>query len=168
MGILNDRAKTLLALAQRLLRPLALGDVAGNRGGPGHFSAGVGEREHTQRNIDKAPIFSNSYRFKVLDALAAAETCKDLRQLLGSVGWGQDGNRLTQNFGGRIAIELLCAFVPARDNAFQGLANDRVIGRLDDGRQSEYLLLGAPAFVPQRLFLQGPANGGRQTGSAGL
>src|SRR3546814_16444121 len=48
------------------------------------------------------------------------------------IRWNQDQDRLADDLVGRIAEEPLRTLIPARDDAVEVLAYDRVVGGLDD------------------------------------
>ena len=60
--------------------------------------------------------------------------------LAGAMGGLDQSDRLPDRIVGRKPVELLGAMVPAGDHTLQRLADDRLLGGLDDGRQIGPLL----------------------------
>ena len=69
----------------------------------------------------------------MVDGLAAADALEYDEFLIVPLRRDQDGHRLADDFGGRIAEEPLGSFVPAGDDAIEVLTDDRVVRGLDDG-----------------------------------
>ena len=57
------------------------------------------------------------------------------RILVEAVGWNDDRDRLADSLVCRIAEKALGALIPGRDDAVEGLADDRIVRGLDDRRQ---------------------------------
>ena len=69
----------------------------------------------------------------MVKALAARDTGENLRFFRGAIRRDEHQHRLAHNFLRRETEELLRTAIPTGDGAFQGFADDRVIGGLDDG-----------------------------------
>src|SRR4051794_19046910 len=76
----------------------------------------------------------------MVDPLAGTDSRQYLWLLVLAVVRDQNIDRAPDHFSGRIAEDPLRARVPGQDDAFEILADDRVVRRLDDGRQ----MLGGP------------------------
>ena len=85
---------------------------------------------------------------EMIDALSASDARQDLTFFALSVLWNHNCNRLTNGLFGGVAEDTLGTPVPARDNAIEVLAYDRVVAGLDDGRQPTQPLFG----FAQRCF----------------
>jgi hypothetical protein len=67
---------------------------------------------------------------------------EDLDDVLTVLGRLQDGDVSTDDFGGGVAEDPLGAPVPASDDAIEGLGDDGIVGRFDDGREHLPQFLG--------------------------
>jgi len=74
-------------------------------------------------------------RFVVIDGLAAPDARQYSRLFVHAIPRDQDGHRLADGFLGRIAEHPLGAAIPGLDDAVEILADNGVVGRLDDGRE---------------------------------
>ena len=71
----------------------------------------------------------------MVDALAAPDLVENLRLFVQMIVRDQDRDRLADHFLGGVAEQALGADVPAHDDPVQVLADDRVVGRFDDGSE---------------------------------
>ena len=69
----------------------------------------------------------------VLDSLTLADAAKDLRFLVMTLWWDDSEKGRANHLFGSIAKETLCPLVPASDDAVEILADNGVVGALDDG-----------------------------------
>ena len=123
-------------LAQRGLGPLAIGDVAGDGGGPQNPPFFVHQRRDGQCHVDLFPVFPQADCFALGNLLSPRELRENVHQLVGVVGRDQHGDGLADRFLGGIAVELLGPVVPTEDDPFEGLGDDRIFRRFDDGCQA--------------------------------
>ena len=77
--------------------------------------------------------------------LAAAQTPQDVALLLETIGRDDEIDVPPDRLGGAVAEDARGAGVPARDHAVERLADDGVVGGLDDRREERTSLLGAPS-----------------------
>src|SRR5260370_39696602 len=105
-----------------LLRPLALGDVAGNLRGADAPARRTSYRRHAERNLDQASILAPANGFIMVDALAAPHALEDAGLLVPALRRNQHRDRLADGLLGRIPEEPLCALVPAPDDPIDILA----------------------------------------------
>src|SRR6266481_1404848 len=131
----------LLGARQALLEALALGDVARDLRRPDDVSRSVANRRHCNRDVQVAPILCAAHRIEGLDALAPREPLQDVRLLVAGARRQQQRHRLADHFFRRIAEDLFRPAVPASDDPLERSADDRVVRRIDDGRQPEPQLL---------------------------
>src|SRR5262245_32724005 len=68
----------------------------------------------------------------MIDTLATPELAKNSRFFSEPLGWDEQIDLLSDCFCGGVTEHAFRAFVPARDEAVQGLSNDGVVGRLDN------------------------------------
>src|SRR5438045_1265066 len=89
----------------------------------------------------------------MLDALAATEARHDLLKLARKLRRDDERDVLAHGLLCRVAIHSFGGFVPTRDEAFERLADDGVVGRLDDcGQEARALLaLAQDLFGPPTL-----------------
>ena len=104
--------------------------------------SGVADRGDGQRDVEPAAVLARPHRLEVLDPLAAAEPVQDVALLVQPLGRDDQGDRPADGLGGGVAEEPLGPGVPRPDDAVERLADDRVVGRLDDGGQPRLGLLG--------------------------
>ena len=82
----------------------------------------------------------------MLDPFPAAEPLQDRPLLVVSLRRDDQGDRLADRLVGRVTEKALGPGVPRSDDAVERLADDRVLGRFDDGGQPRADLLGPPAL----------------------
>jgi hypothetical protein len=91
----------------------------------------------THRYIELNPVRAalvdapERYPWSSAQAIAAAYP----RLFVHAIPRDQDGHRLADGFLGRIAEHPLGAAIPGLDDAVEILADNGVVGRLDDGRE---------------------------------
>ena len=71
----------------------------------------------------------------MVDALAAPDLLENPRLFVQMIVRDQERDRLADHFLGGVAEQALGADVPAHDGPVQVLADDRVVGRFDDGSE---------------------------------
>src|SRR3546814_5168175 len=125
---------------------LSLGDVAGDLRRAGDLPLAILDRRHGQRDVDQASVLALPNGFIMVGALAAPDARQDLRFLVLMIRWNQDQDRLADDLVGRIAEEPLRTLIPARDDAVEVLAYDRVVGGLDDRGKPLFRYLRPLAF----------------------
>src|SRR4029450_3668516 len=99
--------------------------------------------------LEARPVLPHARRLVGLDVLAPLEPRQEARHLVLAVGWNDERDQPAPRLGGRVAVEALGAPVPARDHALERLADDRVVRRLDDGRQPRTAGLGLARHPPR-------------------
>ncbi len=134
---IDDRAQARLARSQLALGALQLRDVAGDLRCPDDPSARIADRRNGDEDIDLRAVLATPHRLVMIDALSARDLGNDLVLFAHPVGRKEDGERTTEHLLGGVAEDCFRRPVPARHGAVQGLADDGVAGRLDDGREEE-------------------------------
>src|SRR5439155_15988561 len=86
-----------------------------------------------QGDIDPCAVFADALRLKVSHQLAAADRLDDPRHLIHSIGRRENGDRPAPRFILGVTKHSLRCFVPSDDRSVELLANDRIVGRLNDG-----------------------------------
>ena len=94
----------------------------------------------------RRPSLETRDRLEVLDPLPAAKPRQDLVLLVLPLRRDDQGDRPAYGLLGGVAEEPLGPGVPCPDHALERLADDRVLGRLDDGRQARLGFLRPPAL----------------------
>jgi len=75
------------------------------------------------------------------DALSVPDAFEHCRLFILAVGWDQKRDRLSDSFFCCIAEDTACAFIPTRDDAIEGDADDCVIAALNNGGEPPKLLV---------------------------
>ncbi len=153
--VLDQGAEPGLARPHSLLPPLPLGDVACDLGRADEQTRGIPDGGDRQRHVDPRAIPTNPDGFLVQDPLAPQQPAHDPRQVLEPVGRHDQGDVPADCLRLRPAVEPLCGRVPAGDRAIEGLADDGVVGRLDDGRQVAAIVLRPLFLLPETPPLDG-------------
>ena len=142
---LGEEAVPPLALAQRLLGPLAVGDVAGDLRRADDAPVGVPERA---RRSARCRAGGRPWRRAPSRSARSARPRAAGARMAGSSSSRSGGMirvmRLADGLLGGVAEEPLGPGVPGPDDAVEGLADDGVVGRLDDRRQPRLGLLRPP------------------------
>ena len=138
----DERDQPLLQLVlpplrrrERLLGTPALAYVAGDLRRADDRAVRRADRRDRERDRDQRAVLVLSNRLEMIDGLATANPGQDFRFLAEAVG-GYDGrDRPADHFLRRVAEHALRPKIPRRDDAVQVLADDRVVGRRDEGRE---------------------------------
>ncbi|HLI83410.1 MAG TPA: hypothetical protein VKV17_05800 [Bryobacteraceae bacterium] len=86
----------------------------------------IAERRPTDTRFD--------HHFEVVDVFACGDLLQDFAFLIQTVRWQQEGHMLTPGFGCGISVNPFRRGISSQDIAIQRLADDRVVGRLNDCR----------------------------------
>ena len=125
---IEDAPPLLDFLAERLLRPLAFGDVARGLGDADDLAGGRADRGDAQRNVDGAAILAHARRLVMFDRLASADPFDDIAYLVAPVRRDDDVDALADRFRRREAEQAFGGSVPAGDGAVQQFGDDGVVG----------------------------------------
>src|SRR6185369_206605 len=80
-------------------------------------------------------VLSLAHRFVMVNPIAAADALQDFRFFLEMIRRNENGYRLADNLLRSISKDPLRTAIPARNDAIQILADDRIVRRFDDGRE---------------------------------
>jgi hypothetical protein len=136
-----------------------LGDVAGDGGGANNRTALVLDRGYGHRDHEEGAVLAHALRDVVGHALATANARHDLIELPLAVGREEPGHGLADHFLCRVVGALGGAIPAGDDDADEVLAENGIVGGLDDGRQHpqallDRLSLGDLDLEGMRLLLQ--------------
>ncbi len=155
----NDRsgrghqgAVAQLAPNQIRFGAFAVGDVALDGGSAHHYPGGVPDRRDRERDVDPRAVLPDPDGIGEIHPLAAAEAVQQVALVLVKLLRDEHEDRLAHHLAFAVTKDPLGGGVPARHNAVQRLAYDRIIGRGDDGGETSgaALRLLAAADVPHR------------------
>src|SRR5690606_34637285 len=88
----------------------------------------VDRRDH-ERDLDEAAVLATTHRLVMIDALAATDALEDGGLLVRPVIRNENYDRTAHGFLGRVAVDALGTAVPARDDAVEVRADDRIVAR---------------------------------------
>src|SRR4029077_4090556 len=125
-------AQSFRALAERLFRSLALGDVAPDLRGADDCTFSVRRGRNRQRNIDQAAVLMPAHGLVVVDGFTAADARENSRLLVEPIRRNQDGDRPADALRGFVSEQALGPAIPGPDDSVEILADDGVVGGFDD------------------------------------
>ncbi len=161
-GRIGHTAETDLAFAQSLLSPLILRDIPRDLGGTDDLSRAVFDGGNAQRDINLPAILGDPYRLVVFDPLAPSQLCQDAGFLLLQFSGDEQKDRLADGFLSGVTEDALGPGIPGGDDAFQGFADDGVIGGFHHGGDvGESHLVFTQHPFETRPFDEGPDAGNR-------
>ena len=111
-------------------------DVAGDLRGADDPPVDVADRRHGQRDRHQRSVLAAADGLEVVEAIAAANAGQRLVFLGLAILRDQPADRRTDHLGGTVAEHPLRRLVPRLDDAVEILADDRVVGGLDDGGEA--------------------------------
>src|SRR5208282_4321788 len=101
--------KTLFALMQLALHPLARADIARYFRSSDDFSCGVSDGRNCQRYLELRAVFSHAHGVEMLDALALAESRQDSCFLVSAIEGNDHRDRLSYGLLGCVSEKSLGA-----------------------------------------------------------
>ena len=135
LGRIKHKAQPSRTLAQRGLGAALLRYITGDFGGTNHTAHGVPDRRDRDRNRQPRAVPGLAHGVKGRQRLALRQVGQDLHLFGFQLGRDQHLHRLADGLLSAVAKQGLGGPVPVGDAAVQGLADDGVVGRLDDGGQ---------------------------------
>src|SRR6266566_2208680 len=123
----------------------ALADITGNGRCPDNGTAAILDGGNGDRNAQQAPVLAHARRLVVIYTLSMANTLHDLPKLIGTIRWEEEGDRLTHDFLGAIAVHAFCCGIPTDDYAIQIFTQNGILGRGNNRGQVLTRLLCPPA-----------------------
>jgi hypothetical protein len=109
-----------------------LRDVACDLGRANDAAFRILDRGHGERDVDSGAVLATSDGLKVINPLASSDARQDFAFLAPQLGRDQQRDRLADHLGRRIAEDAFGAFIPGGDDAVEVLADDGIVGGLDD------------------------------------
>jgi hypothetical protein len=125
----------LVALPDCQLVALLDRDVACDLGRAGDAARPVDDGRDRHRDLDQRPVAVDPLRLEVRHALAGGDALQQDALLVYPVGREDGGHGSADHLVGAIAEDPLGRGIPARDDAVERLADDRVVGSGHDGGQ---------------------------------
>lgn len=138
---MEQRLLLLRAGSQCPLSGFPGADIPGNFGCADYAALGVFERGDGQGKFQQRAIFSPAHGFEVIDALSSPESRDNLDFFLAAIERDNQRDRPSHRFGRRVAEHSFRGLIPTRDGAIEILADDCVVGGVDDRGQQ------APGFL---------------------
>jgi hypothetical protein len=129
----DEQHQLALDRSLRVSRSSLRCDVAGNLGRADDHARGITDRRHGKRDRHEPAVLRPSFRLVTVDAFAAADAVQNRGRFVRTAGRRQYRHRPPDGLFGCVTEHALSAAVPAADNAVQILADDGIVGRLDDG-----------------------------------
>ena len=121
--------------AELLLGELLLRDVAGNLGHPDDHAGRRFDRPDGDRDVDLSAALDGADSLEILDRLIDEQLRDHGRVRVADFRRNDDVDIVADRFRRRVAEETLGRRIPGRDGAVEGLADDRVAGQFDGGRE---------------------------------
>ena len=116
-----------LRVAQLIFRTLLHRDVARNRGCTDDLARLIMNRGNRNGDVQRPAVFGDAHGFKVLNALAAANSLENLRDFVRTILGREDRDRFTDHLFSRVAVNMLGTLVPVGDDAIEIFADDGVL-----------------------------------------
>ena len=120
-------------LAQRRLGPRALRDIAHDLRDAEDRAAGVADRRQGDRHRNPLAVFPDADGLEVFDAAALADLAQEVRLFRQPVRGEQQRDVRPDGFGRGVAEDPLGPAVPGGDDSLQRLADNPIVGGLDNG-----------------------------------
>ena len=133
-----------------LLRLLLVGDVPGDLRRADDPAPRIAHGRDRQRDVQATARLVDPDGLIVLDALSATDAVENLRLLLDGFGRNQHGDGPADRLGWTVAEQASRPGIPRLHDAIEILADDRVVGRLDDGREASLRLIHPLALDRER------------------
>jgi hypothetical protein len=131
---IEQEADPLLAVGDLLSRAHELGDVSRDCRDADNRVGGVENRGVRDRYVDEASVLPPTGGLQPLDAAAVARLTKNLVNLFLPAGRVEEACMPSHRFLRGVSVQTRGPVVPRRNHAVEGLADDRIVGRFDDGR----------------------------------
>ena len=122
----------------------------------------VANRRDGDRDIDLAPVFANTHRLEVLYPFAAPNFFQNDGLFPQPLRRQQPQNGLANHLGGRVAKHAFGSRVPTGNDTVQRLADDGLVGGMNDGLRTARERQGA-----HQRGAHGQADDGQQYGQGG-
>ena len=138
--------RRILRLTQFLFGLFAARDVSFDGRDTDQPSRGIMNGREGQRDRYELSTATSAHRLELIQPSATSHGRPQFGFNFRIVGGKNDRDRPADGFLRSVAIDHFGGPVPARDDAIQRLAHDRVVGGIDDGRKSRLLLQRPPAL----------------------
>ena len=114
-------------------RQLAFGDIAGDLGDADDPSRGIADGRNGERDVEQLAVFAAPEGFEVFDAFAGGDFAEDLGLFGLKLGRDEHEDGLADDLVRLIAEEPGGSGIPTGDDTLEILADDGVVGGVDDG-----------------------------------
>ncbi len=101
-----------------------------------------------------APVFGYAHGFEMLDVLSVTDTLQYLRDFVLVIVGRQQRDRPADYLFSRVAVNMFRAFVPVGNDAVQILADDRVLGGIDDQGEAMLIFPELPVLPVAQLLVR--------------
>src|SRR5690606_15736114 len=99
-----------------------------------------------ERHVDTRAVLADAHRLEVRDRLSAPDAREHVDLFTQALGWDDQRDRAAGRLLCRVAEEALGAAIPRGDHPRERLADDGVLGAVDDGREPRVGLLQPAAL----------------------
>src|SRR5262249_46393947 len=145
--------------SQQLLPGLglpSLADITRDLGGAKDLARRIFHRRYGERYVHESAVLALANGLIMVDVRAAQASIENAGFFVVAIRWDESGDRSAQHLPGRITEDPFSASIPARDNAVQVLADDRIVRSGNNSRQQ---LVGVLRTHPCDAEAQVPGNG---------
>ena len=151
--VVEERAIASFARAHLSLGPFPIGDVPCKLRRADDHAGRVLDRRRRDRDLQQTPGLGPSHGLEIIHALAAPNPAQDLVLLVLAIVWNQPLDGGPHHLLGRVSENAFGTSVPGFDDAVQIPADDGVVRRFDNRRQSTRGIHLVDEFVPRRVHV---------------
>ena len=134
-------------------RPLLRGDVPRDLGSAENLARLVAHRRNGQRDLDQLAVLAAAHGLEVVNLVTSAQAAQDALFFVMAVFWNDQRDGLSDGLGRRVAEQPFRPPIPGGYDAVEGLAEDRVVGILDNSGKPVGWEYDAVAEIAKRLNL---------------
>ncbi len=135
-GDLEREPQARLALAKCREHPALRADVTRDLGSADDVPRTVPDRRDRDRQVQPPAVLGQAHGLEWQDGLAVEDVGEDVHLFFAPIRRNEHLHRLAENLFRGVSEQVAGSPVPRRDPAVERLADDRVVGRFDDGREA--------------------------------